>query len=108
LSTREKAIFFALFYPFTVAAIAAGFLAFVMLVLKISMAAVSAIVLWFYFICAASIYLMSKQAIERLGMRRLFLGLILTISMLAILSSVLFILEQNGGLGQIILTTNIN
>lgn len=96
MSERERAIFFALFYPFTIAAVAAGFLAFIMLVLKISMAAVSAIVLWFYFICAASIYLMSKQAIERLGMRRLFLGLILTISMLAILSAVLFILEQIG------------
>jgi hypothetical protein len=97
LSERERArVFFALFYPFTIAAVAAGFLAFIMLVLKFSMTAVSAIVLWFYFICAASIYGMSKQAIEKLGMRKLFLGLIVTISMLAILSGVLFILEQIG------------
>jgi hypothetical protein len=99
LSERERAIFFALFYPFTIAAVAAGFLAFIMLVLKVSLAAVSGVVLWFYFICAVSIYVISRQAIERLGMRRLFLGLIVTISMLAILSAVLFLLEQMGGVG---------
>jgi hypothetical protein len=99
LNGRERAIFFALFYPFTFAAVAAGFLAFVMLVLKVSLADVSAVVLWFYFICATSIYVISKQAIERLGMQRLFLGLIVTISVLAALSAALVIIEQIGGLG---------
>lgn len=90
-------ILVALFYPFTIATVAAGFLAFVMLMLEIPMLAVSAVVLWFYFACAASIYLISKRVIERFGMRPLFLGFIITIGALAALSAVLFIWEQLGG-----------
>jgi len=99
LEARKKAILVALFYPFTVATIAAGFLAFAMLMLKLPMLAISTTVLWFYFICAASIYLISKQVIESFGMRRLFLSFVLTIIILAILSTVLFIWEQLGGMG---------
>jgi len=97
VESRKRAILVALFYPFTIATVAAGFLAFVMLMLKLPMLAISTAVLWFYFICAASIYLISKQVIESFGMRKLFLSFVLTISILAILSAVLFIWEQLGG-----------
>lgn len=97
MEARKKAILVALFYPFTIATVAAGFLAFVMLVLKFPMLAVSTAVLWFYFICAASIYLISRRVIESFGMRRLFLSSVVTISILAILSAVLFIWGQLGG-----------
>ena len=97
MEARKKVILVALFYPFTIATVAAGFLAFVMLMLKLPMLAVSTIVLGFYFVCAASIYLISKQVIESFGMRGLFLGFIITIGVLAALSAVLFIWEQLGG-----------
>ncbi|KUO41659.1 MAG: hypothetical protein AVW06_00590 [Hadesarchaea archaeon DG-33-1] len=97
METRKKAIFVALFYPFTIATVAAGFLAFVMLMLKLPMPAISTVVLGFYFVCAASIYLISKQMIESFGMRGLFLGFVLIIGVLAALSTVLFIWEQLGG-----------
>jgi hypothetical protein len=87
----------ALFYPFTLAACAAGFVAFLMLLLKFPMLTVSTIVLWFYFISAASIYLISKSALKSLGMHRLFLGFIVTIGTLAILSALLFFLEELKG-----------
>jgi hypothetical protein len=91
LEARKRAIFLALFYPFSIATVAAGFLAFIMLMLKLPMLAISTTVLWFYFTCAASIYLMSKQVIESFGMRRLFLSFVVTIGILAILSAILFI-----------------
>ena len=97
MEARKRITIVALFYPFTIATVAAGFLAFVMLILKLPMLAISTTVLWFYFICAASIYLISKHVIERFGMRRLFLSFVVTISILAILSAVLFIWEQLGG-----------
>jgi hypothetical protein len=97
LEARKRAILLALFYPFTIATVAAGFLAFIMLMLELPMLAVSAVVLWFYFVCAASIYLISKQVIERFGMRWMFLSFIITIGVLAALSAVLFIWEHLGG-----------
>jgi len=97
LEARKKAILVALFYPFTIATVAAGFLAFVMLMLELPMLGVSTTVLWFYFACAASIYLISKQVIERFRMQGLFLGFVITIGVLAALSAVLLIWEQFGG-----------
>lgn len=97
MEARKKAILVALFYPFTIATVAAGFLAFIMLMLKLPMPAVSTVVLGFYFVCAVSIYLISKQVIESFGMQRLFLGFVLTTGVLAALSAVLFIWEQLGG-----------
>ena len=86
----------ALFYPFSIATIAAGFLAFVMIVLKADFLTVSTVVLWFYFACAASIYFISERAIKAFGFRGLFLGFTITIGILAILSAVLFILGNFG------------
>lgn len=82
----------ALFYPFSIATIAAGFLAFVMIVLKIDILMVSTVVLWFYFACAGSIYLISEQALKAFGVRELFLGFTIIIGILAILSAGLLLL----------------
>ncbi len=86
----------ALFYPFTIATIAAGFLAFVMIMFKFDILMISTIVLWFYFVCAASIYFISEQALKVFGVRWLFLGFIITIGILASLSAALFVLRQFG------------
>ncbi len=86
----------ALFYPFTIVTIAAGFLAFVMIVLKVDIFTVSTVVLWFYFACAASIYFISERALKAFGVRWLFLGFIITIGILAILSVILLVLRQFG------------
>jgi len=86
----------ALFYPFTIATIAAGFLAFVMIVFEADILTVSTVVLWFYFACAASIYFISEQALKAFGVRGLFLGFIITIGILAILSAALFVVRQFG------------
>ena len=87
----------ALLYPFTFATIAAGFLAFVMIVLKVDILTVSIVVLWFYFACTASIYFILERALKAFGVRGLFLGFIITIGILAILSAVIFVLKQFGG-----------
>jgi len=86
----------ALFYPFTIVTIAAGFLAFVMILLKFDILMVSTVVLWFYFACAASIYFISERALKVFGFRGLFLGFIITIGILAILSAALFVLRHFG------------
>lgn len=96
MEARKGAILMALFYPFTIATIAAGFLAFVMIVLKVDILTVSTVILWFYFACAASIYFISERALKAFGVRGLFLGFIITIGILAILSVILFVLRQFG------------
>ena len=97
MEARKGTILMALFYPFTFATIAAGFLAFVMIVIKADILTVSTVVLWFYFACAASIYFISERALKAFGFRGLFLGFIITIGILAILSAVIFVLKQFGG-----------
>jgi len=96
MEARKGAILLALFYPFTIATIAAGFLAFVMIMLKVDVPTVSAVVLWFYFACVVSIYLISERALKAFGVRRFFIGFILTIGILAILSAAIFVLRQFG------------
>ncbi len=96
MEARKVAILIALIYPFTIATIAAGFLAFVMIVLKVDIFTVSTVVLWFYFACAASIYFILERALKTFGIRGLFLGFIITIGILAILSAALFVLRQFG------------
>jgi hypothetical protein len=96
MEARKGVILMALFYPFTIATIAAGFLAFVMIVFEADILTVSTVVLWFYFACAASIYFISEQALKAFGVRGLFLGFIITIGILAILSAALFVLREFG------------
>lgn len=77
-----------LFYPFSIATVAAGILAFIMILLNMDMLLVGTVVLWFYFISTVSIYAISKEALERLGVHRYFLCFLITIGILAILSSI--------------------
>jgi len=88
LESRKKVLILALFYPFTIATCVAGFVAFLMLLLNFSILAVSTVVLWFYLACAASIYVISKPAIELLKMQKPFLLFIFTICIFAVLSTI--------------------
>jgi hypothetical protein len=96
MDARKGAILAALFYPFSIATIAAGFLAFVMVVLRVDFLTVSTVVLWFYFACAASLYFISERALKAFGFRGLFLGFTITIGILAVLSAVLFVWRAVG------------
>lgn len=93
MKARKWTVLMALFYPFTMATVAAGFLAFVMIMLNLDMLLIATIVLWFYFACAASIYLISKDALKALNVHRFFLGLTLTAGLLAALSVVALVLR---------------
>lgn len=72
---------------------AAGLLAFVMILLKLDMLLIATIVLWFYFLCATSIYAISKNVLKPLGVYNLFLGFTLTIGLLAFLSTAILMLQ---------------
>jgi hypothetical protein len=86
----------AVFYPFTMVAIAAGFIAFVMLILKVPLPVVSAVVLGFYAACVTGLYLIFRPVIEDLGVRKQLLGFVLTMSVFAVASIVLVIWEWLG------------
>lgn len=79
----------ALFYPFTVATMAAGMLAFVMIVFNIDLLLIGMVVLWFYFVSIVSIYFISEEALKKFSVHKLFLTLMITIGILAVLSSIL-------------------
>lgn len=87
METRKWTILAALFYPFVLATVAAGFLAFVMIMLNLKLLVIATVVLWFYFACAASIYAISRDALRALGVNRLFLGFTAAIGVLAALSA---------------------
>lgn len=93
MTAHKWTILTALFYPFTIATVAAGFLAFVMIMLNLDLLFIATIVMWFYFACAASIYLISKDALRALGVHRLFLGFTLTAGLLAVLSAAVLVLR---------------
>jgi hypothetical protein len=82
-----------LFYPLTIAALAAGFIAFIMLVLKFDMLIVSTIVIWFYFLCASSIYLISREVLKLTNAKKLFLAIVISIGTFAGLSTLILILQ---------------
>jgi hypothetical protein len=87
----------AVVYPFTLAMIAAGFIGFVMLVLKLPLLVVSTAVLGFYSACALPLYFIFKPVIEDLQMRKPLLGFVLTMSTFALMSAFLLIWEWLGG-----------
>jgi hypothetical protein len=76
--------------------ISAGLVAAVMIILKVRMITVATIVFWFYWVCTASIYFMSRKLAEMLEMKRLFLGFFVTSSALTALATILFVLDQLG------------
>lgn len=81
----------AIFYPFAIASMAAGLVAFIMILLKLDLLLIATIVLWFYFASAASIYAISKNVLKILGVRKYFLSFTVTMGLLAILSAVLLV-----------------
>jgi hypothetical protein len=81
-------LFTALFYPLALALMAAGFLAFVMLVLKVDILVVGSAVLWFYFLNAALVFSLSKRTLKMLGFYNLFLALVLVVGLLALFSAI--------------------
>lgn len=87
METRKWPVLLTLFYPFVLATVAAGFLAFVMILLKLDLLLIATVVLWFYFACAASIYAISKDALKALGVHKPFLGFTVTMGVLAVLSA---------------------
>jgi hypothetical protein len=87
LKARNLPILISLFYPLVLAFMAAGFLGFVLLLIKIQVPIVASVVLWFYFICILSIYFISKEPLRALGFRKLFLMLLLANGLLALLST---------------------
>ncbi len=97
MESRRRAILMAIFYPFTMALIATGFIAFIMLILEVPLPVVSAVVLSFYSACAVSIYLIFRPVIRDLRARRPLLGFVLTMSAFAIVSVVLVVWEWLGG-----------
>lgn len=87
METRKWPIIAALFYPFAIATMSAGLLAFMMIMLKLNVLFIATVVLWFYFASAASIYSISKGILKVLGVHRFFLSLTVVMGLLAVLSA---------------------
>lgn len=87
METRKWPVIVALFYPFAIATMSAGLLAFVMIMLKLNVLFIATVVLWFYFASAASIYAISKEVLKVLGVHRFFLSLTVVMGLLAVLSA---------------------
>ena len=96
MDARKRVLVSALFYPLSIATIAAGLLAFVMILLKVRMLIVATVVIWFYWVCVLPIYLMSRPLAETLGMKKIFLGFFATTSLLTTLATILLVLDQLG------------
>ncbi|KXB02177.1 hypothetical protein AKJ44_01235 [candidate division MSBL1 archaeon SCGC-AAA261F17] len=84
-SWQRKALI-ALFYPFTLLMIVAGFTAFVLLVFDFSTFFAATVALCFFSFSATILYLIFRPVIKLLNVRRIFLGLVVAADVLAILS----------------------
>ncbi|MEM2890595.1 MAG: hypothetical protein QW786_01460 [Candidatus Hadarchaeum sp.] len=84
-------ILMALFYPLSIVSVSAGLIAFLMLILKMDPLLVVTVILWFYFISTASIYLITREALKAMQVNTLFLGLIATVGGLAVASLLLLL-----------------
>lgn len=93
METRKWPILAALFYPFAITTMAAGFLALVMILLKLDLLIIATVVLWFYFAAASAIYMISKDVLKALGLHRFFLSLTAAVGVLALLSAILLLLR---------------
>ncbi|MEW6222716.1 MAG: hypothetical protein AB1476_05365 [Candidatus Hadarchaeota archaeon] len=80
-------VLISLFYPLVLAFMAAGMLGFIMLLINVNAPVVAAFVIWFFFICILSIYIISKKAISALGYRRLYLAILIANGLLAIIAA---------------------
>jgi hypothetical protein len=96
MEARKWPVLAAILYPFATATMAAGLLAFVMILLKLDLLLIATVVLWFYFTSATAIYIISKKILRSLGLHKFFLSFTITIGALAILSAVLLGLRLLG------------
>ena len=96
MEARKWPVLAALFYPFAITTMAAGLLAFVMILMKIDLLLVATVVLWFYFASAAAIYMISKNVLKALGLHRFLFSFTFTMGVLALLSAVLLGLRTLG------------
>lgn len=81
----------ALFYPLSITTISAGFLAFVMIVLRIDLLLVGAVTLWFYFASTISIYVITKEALKKFKLQKIFWAIMAVAGSLAVISSLLLL-----------------
>ncbi|HDI12912.1 MAG: hypothetical protein DRN83_01225 [Hadesarchaea archaeon] len=93
MKTGKLTVLAALFYPLVLSNLAVGFLAFVMILAKLDPLFISTAILWFYFTCVTSIYLVSERALKTFGVHRIFLCLMLVIGTLSIISTLLLLLR---------------
>jgi hypothetical protein len=87
----KKRIFAAAIYPFTLATIATGFLALILILAEFKPLEVTTIVSWFYFISMVMIYSITRRILKLINLHRVFQGFILVFGVLAILSSILLL-----------------
>jgi len=87
VTTKERMLLLAILYPLALGACGAGFIAFVLLLLKFPLLFVSTAVVWFYCICAATVYVISKPVLELLGVGRKFLLLVAAMGAFAAVST---------------------
>jgi hypothetical protein len=88
MEKRKLILLTALFYPLALALVAAGFLAFIMLVLGMDVLVVGSVVLWFYFLSAVLVFSLSKRTLKILGFYNLFLALVLMVGLLSLFSAI--------------------
>ncbi len=82
----------ALFYPLSITTISAGFLAFVMIVMKMDLLLVGTVTLWFYFVSTISIYAITKEALKKFKLQRIFWAIMAVVGGLATIASLLLLL----------------
>jgi hypothetical protein len=87
MKARNWPVLILLFYPLVLAFMTAGMLGFIMLLINVNAPLVAAFVIWFFFICILSIYIISKKAISALGYRRLYLAILIANGLLAFLAT---------------------
>jgi len=96
MEARKWPILAVILYPFAIATMATGLLAFVMILLKLDLLLTATIVLWFSFASTTAIYIISKNILRSLGLHRFFLSFTITIGVLALLSAILLGLRLLG------------
>ncbi len=88
-----------IFYPFSVAAIASGFIGLILMLLGLSMPLIACTVLDFYAVSTVAIYFIFNRVIRDLGMQKPLLGLVITMSVFAIaFTAILLWRWMNGSL----------
>ncbi len=87
MDKKKFFIFLALFSPLSYIFVAAGFLAMIMLIVKIDVLAIGCTVFWFYSAGFLFYFYTNKQAFKNLGFYRVFLFMLLMALALALLST---------------------